>query len=233
LSHVPLWFCWLMNVSMPLSAVWLMSPATLLVEDEQGRRFGTAGGRVWNDLPDARPAVGAPNLYLLPLDRNLRFTVTGTGKGTYTMGILDGPGGRSLTLADVPVSPSTRDTIRITDRMREISITSVDPDKRITMHYGVGGAREARALTVEGVRVGQQGGVTLKESDNLSSFELVAGQPRHPVTVGLLAAGAAGATRQEFEKIPVGGGRTAGFTVESWEQLGTGSLKPNGTPGAR
>jgi hypothetical protein len=233
LSHVPLWFCWLMNVSMPLSAVWLMSPATLLVEDEQGRRFGTAGGRVWNDLPDARPAVGAPNLYLLPLDRNLRFTVTGTGKGTYTMGILDGPGGRSLTLTDVPVSPSTRDTIRITDRMREISIASVDPDKRITMHYGVGAGKEARALTVEGVRVGQQGGVTLREANNLSSFEVVAGQPRHPVTVGLMVAGSAGATRQEFEKVPVGGGRPAGFSVNSWEQLGAGSLQPKGPPGPR
>ena len=42
LSHVPLWFCWLMDVSMPLNFLWLMSPATVVIEDAEGRRFGAA-----------------------------------------------------------------------------------------------------------------------------------------------------------------------------------------------
>jgi hypothetical protein len=228
LSHVPLWFCWLMDVSMPLNILWLMSPATVVIEDEEGRRFGAEGERVWNDLPDVTPAIGAEHLYLLPLDRNLRVTVHGTGKGTYSLGILAGSLGRSVTLVDVPVTPDTRDTVEMADGLREIRLGSGDADKEVTLHYGVGGAKEARALSVEGLRVGRRRGVTLQAADDLSSFELTGADGQRPVTVALTAAGPDDVQRQRFEELPVGDGRVGAFRVTDWTRLGPDSLEHDG-----
>jgi hypothetical protein len=229
LSHVPLWFCWLMDVSMPLNVLWLMSPATVVIEDEQGRRFGSAGHRVWNDLPDVIPAIGAEHLYLLPLDRNLRISVHGTGTGTYSVGGVAGSLGRSVTLMDVPVTPETRDTVEVADELCQVALSSTDPDKALTLHYGVGGVQEARALTVEGLKIGRRGSATLRAADDLSTFDLAAAGSQQPVTVGLATAGPDDVQRQSFEELPIGGRESATFQVADWSALGPDSLQRNGS----
>src|SRR5207247_11356684 len=140
------------DVTMPLDCVYLFAPLDLLIEDEQGRRFGTVGNRVWNDLPGVVPAVGASNLYLLPLDRNLRISVTGGRAGTYTLGVVAGSLGRSVVLTDIPVTPATRDTVTIGDRLAQITVQSEDAEKNFSVSYGVGGVHLARAVTLSGVQ---------------------------------------------------------------------------------
>lgn len=232
LSQATLQDNWLDDVSMPLEYMYLLAaavgapqPAILLVEDDQGRRFGVSSNRkLWNDLPDVIPAIGAENLYLLPLDRNLRFFVTGMGDGTYTLAIVAGSLGRSITLVDVPVRPGTRDVVKIADGLREVTLSSGDAEKELTLHYGVGGVRQARALTVTGVRVGQRGGLTLRSSDNLSSFELEGDAPRHLVTFGLSAADHEDVHQQRFDQVPLGDRQVRTFQVADWGTLGPDSL---------
>jgi hypothetical protein len=221
LSHLSLEECWLTDVSMPLDFVYLLAPFDLLVEDELGRRFGRSGNRVWNDLPGVVPAVGAPNLYLLPLDRNLRISVTGAKGGTYTLGVVAGSLGRSVVLTDVPVTPATRDTLTIGDKLGEITVQSEDPEKTLGVSYGVGGVRLARALTLSGIQVGRRGGLTLRAAPDLGQFEL-SGRNR-PVTVALATADQNDVHRQQFQQVPLGD-RTA-FRVADWAALGPDSLQ--------
>lgn len=212
------------DVSMPFDYMFLLSPATVLIEDDEGRRFGFSGKKTFNDLPDVIPAIGAEKLYLLPLDRNLRFTVQGTGEGTYTLGIVAGSLGRSVTLVDVPVTPKTKDVVEIADRLQEVRLSSGDAQKEFTVHYGVGGVRQARALKVAGVRVGQRKGMTFRTTDNLSSFEVEGEGPEHPVTVGLTSADQETVRKQSFDAVPIGDQQVRAFQVTDWQNLGPASL---------
>ena len=227
LSHVSLDFCWLTNISMPLSGVWVLSRVSLLIEDDQGRRYGTAGGQAWGDIPGVVPGVGVSNLYLLPLDQNLTFTISGAGDDeTYTLGLFAGPLGRSVVVSDVPVVSSTRDVVRITDRLGEIAIESSDNSKPVAVQYTVGGVDESRTVELDGVRLGRRGGLTLRVADDLASFDVEAGEPQHPIAIDLAASGPGGERRERFESVPIGGGSRRAFTVSGWSGLDRTSLRP-------
>ena len=70
---------WLDPVTMPVDYVFVLSPVSVLIEDEEGRRFGVAGRRVFGDLPDVVPrdrrgealpaAAGPPAARLAVRDR--------------------------------------------------------------------------------------------------------------------------------------------------------------------
>ncbi len=238
LSHVSLDFCWLSNVSMPLNSAWLLSLGTLRIEDDQGRRYGTDGRQVWSDLPGVTPAVGVRNLYMLPLDQDLTFTITGnTDDGddaadgdTYTLGILAGGPGRSLTLRDVTLGRRSRDTVRIARGLREVAITTTDAAKAITVSYDVGGIDELRSLAIHGARIGRRGGLTLTASDDLSSFDVAGEQPEHSVAIELTATGPDGVHAQRFPSVPIGDGVARPFAVASWGRLGPESLSTVAAP---
>jgi IPT/TIG domain len=228
LSHLSLDFCWLMNVSMPINGVFLLSAGRLLIEDDSGRRYGVSGRRAFGDLPGVVPGVGVENLYLLPLDQDLTFTISGAEENdaaTYTLGIVAGRLGRSMMIGDVPIGRATSDVVRIADNLREVAIESNDADKQVVVRYALEGIDEARSVALEGARIGPGGGLTLRVSDNLTSFDIESAQPERPVTVALGAAGADGEQLQRFVSVPIGGGRSNGFTVDGWGQLGPQSLK--------
>ncbi|MBA2388633.1 MAG: hypothetical protein H0V67_00095 [Geodermatophilaceae bacterium] len=172
---------------MPLDFVFLLSPATMVVKDAEGRRFGVAGRRAWADLPGAIPAIGTDNLYLLPLDRDLEISVHGTGEGTYKLGVVAGSLGRSVTLIDVPVGPDTHDRVGISAELGEVSFATDDRDKSVSLVYGVQGDRDVRALTVTGLQTGAGSPVTMRAARNLSTFERDTGGPEQQLTVGLAA----------------------------------------------
>ena len=230
LSHLSLDVCWLMNVSMPINGVFLLSAGRLLIEDDRGRRYGVAGRRAFGDLPGVVPGVGVENLYLLPLDQDLSFTITSADENdaaTYTLGILAGRLGRSVTISDVPIGRSTRDVVRIANGVREVAIESNDPDKRVALRYALDGIDEARSVALDGARIGKRGGLTLRTSDDLTSFDVDGAQPEHPVAVELSTSGSNGSRSERFQNVPIGGGRPKSFNVEAWKQLGPDSLKPD------
>jgi hypothetical protein len=222
---------WLSDVSMPSDYMFMLSPATVVVEDAEGRKFGVRGKQTWADLPDAMPAIGAPNLYLLPLDRDLTFSVSGTGTGTYTLGIVSSSLGRSVTLADVPVTPKTRDVVRIANGLREVVVESADAGKDVTLHYGVGGVRQARALKIQRARVGRRSAFTLRSSDDLSNFELQSGRPAQQVAIGLTAADARELRRHTFDRVALAAAQPTTFDVADWADLGPASLHTNNERG--
>ncbi len=234
MSHLSLEFNWLTNISMPLSGVWVFGRVSLLIEDDRGRRYGTTGRQAWGDLPGVVPGVGVRNLYLLPLDQDLTFTITGTDESddeTYTLVILAGPQGRSVTLRDVPVNPSTRDTVRIDNGLRDVAIESSDTAKAITLEYILGGIDEVRGLVLDGALVGRPGGLALRTSGDLTSFDIEGGQPEHLIAIELAATGPDGEHRERFESVPIGGGPAQAFSVTGWEQLDRTSLQTRSTSG--
>lgn len=176
LSHLPLSLCWLSNVSMPLSTLWVSAvDAAFLIEDDQGRRSGSIGGRAWNDIPDVVPGVGIPNLFLLPLDRPLTLTVSATertGRGSYTLGVIAGAMGRSVILSDVPIDRSTRDMVRVGGGLSEVSIDTGDDAKTLDVRYAIEGGADARGAVLEGIRIGRRGGVTLRPGSDLASLHV-------------------------------------------------------------
>ena len=214
----------LSDVTIPTDYVFLLSPAAVLVEDAAGRRVGVKGGDSWADLPGALPAIGAPGLYLLPLDQDLTISLTGTGTGTYTVGIVSGSLGRSVTLVDVPVTPSTTDVVKIGDSLRDVVVSSSDAAKEVTMHYGVAGVRQARAVKVANARVGSGSSLTLRASDDLSTFDLHGDGADQAVMVALTAANDKRQRSQAFEGVAIGGAQTKTFSVTDWASLGSTTL---------
>lgn len=195
-----------------------------------GRRSRSRDARTtrsWNEIPGAVAAIGAEKLYLVPLDRDVTISVHGTGEGTYTLGVVAGSQGRSVTLVDVPVTAESRDTVDVADGMREVRLRSRDNGKALTMHYGVDGGPTVRAVAVEGLKVGRDGAVTFRSSDDMTTFELDcrAAQSQR-VDVQLSAIGAADVRRQRFERVTVRNGTIGSFAVSSWKELGPESLAP-------
>ncbi len=221
---------WLSDVSMPSDYMFMLSPATVVVEDAEGHKFGVQGKKAWADLPGAMPAIGVPNLYLLPLDQDLTFSVTGTGTGTYTLGIVSGSLGRSVTLVDVPVSSATRDTVRIADSLREIVVESADAEKDVTLHYGVAGVGQARALKVGRARVGRHSKLVLQSSGDLSSFDLQAKGVDQNVPIELVTANRETLQRHTFDTAAVTVGEPTHFDVTDWANLGPSSLGTGSEP---
>jgi hypothetical protein len=211
-------------VTIPTDYVFLLSPATILVEDAAGLKFGLKGKDAFADIPGAMPAIGAPGLYLLPLDQDLSFSLTGTGTGTYTVGIVSGSLGRSVTLVDVPVTPATTDVVQVSNSLRDVVVSSSDAAKEVTMHYGVAGVSQSRALKVSHARVGSGTSLTLRASDDLSTFELHGDGADQAVTVALTAAKGKGMLNQAFDKVEVGGAQPKTFTVTDWASLGSTTL---------
>jgi hypothetical protein len=225
LSQASLQENWLNDVSMPTDYMFMLSPATVVVEDTEGRKFGVRGKEAWADLPGAMPAMCAPNLYLLPLDQDLTFSVSGTGKGTYTLGIVSNSLGRSVTLSDVPVKSTTRDVVRITNGLREVVVESADASKEVTLHYGIAGVQRARALNVQRARIGGAEGLTLRSSDNLASFELQAQGADQRLSIELVGADRTTVRRRGLDDVAVTAAKPTVFAVTDWTKLGPGSLR--------
>ena len=238
LSHVSLYTCLLMNVSMPINGVYLLSGARLLIEDDQGRKYGATERRAFGDLPGVVPGVGVENLYLLPLDQDLSFTISaakleGLGGGDVHARHPRRPAGMLGVIGDVPMGRSTRDVVRIADGVREVSIESNDADKQVTVRYALEGIDESRSVALDGARIGKGGGLTLRTSDSLTSFDVETAQPEHAVVVELAAAGRSGGSAERFQDVKIGGRRPKSFTVGAWTQLGPDSLQPRQLEPAR
>ena len=105
-------------------------------------------------------------------------------------------------------------------------MSSTDPEKTAALHYGVGGVRQARALSVADLRIGQGRTLRLRSADNLASFELTAGGPRQRVRVGLAGAGRTEVRRERVPDVELGEEQARTFQVADWATLGPGSLRP-------
>jgi hypothetical protein len=149
LTHLSLEAAWLTDVSLPLNFVGLFSPATLVVEDGKGRRFGFDGKEAYSEIEGAFVAPFAPNLYLLPMDQDLELSVRGRGEdGTYTLIAASGTHGRSWALYDVPVSGKTRDRVALRDELRGFSFTSTNAEKHVTLVHGMRAHQTLRYVRV-------------------------------------------------------------------------------------
>ena len=225
LSQASLQVNLLIDVTMPTDYLFMLSPATVAVADAQAQIWRARFRRL-GDLPGAAAAIGAPGLYLLPLDGDLSVTVSGTGAGTYTLGIVAGSLGRSVTLLDVPLTPATTDVVRIADGLRTVEITTDDAaPKSLALHYGVAGVHQARALAVEGGRVGKSTPIQLRVESDLSGFDLQGDGPGGSVAVTLTGADANAVRKHRFDQVAVKSGASAAFSVASWANLGPDSLK--------
>jgi len=92
--------------------------ADVYIEDEDGNVTGIYEGEIREDIPDSmaiRPMMGGPfsehELYMLPIDKKLKFHVVGKGKGEYVLGMLGG--GSVYSILDKALSEGTEDTITI------------------------------------------------------------------------------------------------------------------------
>jgi hypothetical protein len=220
LSQVPLEVCWLSDVSIPLSYAVLFSPATLVVEDAQGRRFGRAGSKAWDEIPGALAPVDAPGCYLLPLDEDLTLTIHGTGDGTYTFAAVAGPLGRSVALMDVPVTQETVDRIELRSKMSEVRLSTTDNGKPAAVVYGVTDGTRSRALRLEEVTVTAE---PLTLNTDLARFAVQTLSGDRELALRLITSDGK-TTSQHRYTVEVGDGQARGYSVDDWADLDRNSL---------
>jgi hypothetical protein len=123
----------------------------------------------------------------------------------------------------VPVKPDTRDTIQIAHSLRQVTLGSADAGKSVSLHYGIGGVHQARALTLSNLRIGRHNGLALRAASDLGRFDL-SGASGQSVTVGLAAANKRDIRRQRFDQVPLGDRPSSTFNVADWTNLGPDSL---------
>ena len=71
-------------------------PADAVFTDPAGRRVGTVGGRVTNEIPGAEViSSGEVEIYLLPMDLEYSLEISGTGAGMVDLDIISPEGGSS------------------------------------------------------------------------------------------------------------------------------------------
>lgn len=217
LSHLSLEEAWLTPVSMPVAFVAVLSEVADVVVE---------GPPVPGPAARSRGQAGA--LHLGPLDGEVRITVAAEKAGTYTLAIVSHALGRSITLVDVPIVAGGRDVVEISDGLGEVVVRTRDEAKEVTLHYGVAGVHEARALAISGLRVGRRGNVVVHATDGLARFDVESELTTRPVDIRLTAANRADVADQRFAAVALGGTSVASFTVADWTTLGPDSLLPQG-----
>jgi len=92
--------------------------ADVYIEDEDGNITGIYEGEIREDIPDSMaiiPMMDGPfaehELYMLPIDKKLKFHVVGKGEGEYVIGMLGG--GSVYSILDKALSEGVEDTITI------------------------------------------------------------------------------------------------------------------------
>lgn len=92
--------------------------ADVYIEDEDGNVTGIYEGEIREEIPDSMaiiPMMGGPfsehEMYMLPIDKKLKFHVVGKGEGEYVLGILGG--GSVYSILDKALSEGIEDTITI------------------------------------------------------------------------------------------------------------------------
>lgn len=130
----------LKSVSMPsasgMVAEFILSPALVSIEDENGRVLGYKDGKMHSD-PDLGVVCPWLQNYILVREKDgepLRRTITGLDDGTYTY-MSAHPDGRSLTIKDASCSRSTRDEVRYARNMEDVEI-KVSESKTLELHIG-------------------------------------------------------------------------------------------------
>ncbi|MBX9245265.1 IPT/TIG domain-containing protein [Actinotalea ferrariae] len=221
LSHVSLGDSWLSDVTLPLNFVVLMSPATLVVADQRGRRFGAVGSKRWDDIPGALPAMGAPGLYLLPLEEDLDLSIHGTGTGTYTVAVVAGSLGRSVTLVDVPVTGSTVDRLTLRHELGQVVVTTKDDAKEFSLMVGATDGSMSRAVGVRDVSVAPGAPLSITATRDLAEFAIDSPAGARRADVHLMASQGTEPSAADFQ-VDVGAG--SAFRVTDWRDLGPSSL---------
>ena len=128
------------SVSLPISSGFaldlILSPARILVEDDDGRTLGYKEGKMHSD-PELGIVCPWLENYILVREtenKSLRRTVLGHGNGTYTYTTLQ-PDGRSLTIQDAACSASTHDEVQVSNNLDDVEI-KVSETKSIELHFG-------------------------------------------------------------------------------------------------
>ena len=217
LSHVSLDRCWLSDVSMPTSFLAMPGPATAVVTDGSGRRFGIAGEKSYGDVPGA--IVGVEGLYLLPDDETLTITIRGTGDGVYHLALVNGHAGTSTALWDVPVTAGSVDELEV--RPGSLSVRTRGDGKTVSVVHGRSDGTSIHALRIDGLSLGRET-VTITTADDLSEISIDAAAAM-TVPVELLAQTARGAYGQRFPSVELAAGRSD-FAVADWGRLDASSL---------
>jgi hypothetical protein len=154
---------------------FVLSPATLSVNNSGGQVSGTSGNQLMNQVPGVIPSLlsFAHNLMLIPTQLGLQRTIQGTGTGTYTYASIAPPNPstpasafsallpqgatavvpkeRSLTLQNVACTTATKDGVLLGPDNQSMQISTSDANKTfnvlIAQHYDVQTGAGASAST--------------------------------------------------------------------------------------
>lgn len=100
-------------------AVDLKCPADALFADTSGRRVGTVGGQVVNEIPGAEVmSSGEVEIYLLPMDLEYSLEITGTGSGLVDFDVISPEGEASakvVTFTNVSIGAGEKLTSEVAD----------------------------------------------------------------------------------------------------------------------
>jgi hypothetical protein len=156
---------------------FVLSPATLSVNNSSGQVSGTSGNQLLNQVPGVIPSLlsFAHNLMLIPTQLGLQRTIQGTGTGSYSYASIAPPNPstpasafsallpagaaavvpkeRSLTLKNVACTSATKDGVLLGPDNQSIQISTSDANKSfdvlIAQRYDVQSGAGATATTTQ------------------------------------------------------------------------------------
>jgi hypothetical protein len=160
---------------------FLLSPADLQVEDEQGRRTGRYGKQLLSEIPDSHPCYLAPGAYILPLDKALTRKIVGTGTGQYSYHSVS-PAGTSISLEGVPTAPGQVDVLAMNADGTQVRFTP-GASKSFSLTLGREVDGQARAVALSGFGGGPSAALDLTLSPDLSVVRL--SNPGAPVAASV------------------------------------------------
>lgn len=145
---------------------FLMSPATLQVTDEHGKRAGNFGGKLLAEIPDSHPCYLLPDAYLLPPDVPLSRRIVGTGAGTYRYNTIN-PNGSTLVLENVATVAGEVDELAMSADATQLRFSPASAKTfDITLSRRVG--KQTRAIAISGVGGGPGEEVDITVSPEMS-----------------------------------------------------------------
>lgn len=146
-------------------------PADAVFTDPTGRRVGTVGGRVINEIPGAEVlSSGEVEIYVLPMDLEYSLDISGTGAGMVDLDVISPEGGSSarvVSFKDVSIEEGKTLTSDI-DAGAEIEElrsegTTMEPSLSGVLYLGGEGETGKEAETAPGFEGGDETGAAEEE----------------------------------------------------------------------
>jgi hypothetical protein len=174
---------------------FLLSPATLAVNNLAGQTTGTKGNTLAGEIPGVVPNLFNfdHNLVMIPTQLGLQRTISGTGNGTYTYASIAPPTPgtsagayssllpaganavvpheRGFTLNNVSCTGATKDVVLVGPWNQSIQLSTSDANKTfdvlIAQHYEVQSGAAPNVQTTHHVQLVELSGLSLNKGEQL------------------------------------------------------------------